>query len=416
MYSSVRPPFLRQRSTSSPQLGLVNVSVQEAGIIFSAAERATARRRRPTSELSPGPSFLTQTIEQNSPSPFDLLSTAVDRPSHLANQLSTSSTSSVLTARPLPASIETGLEELAATHGPATSSTSNISPTKSTISSPTCPKRLVPNGILKDYADGLFLFTQSRLNNAVFPSDIPSDMNFNIPHITVDDPPDEIPELEVEEMNQLSRPPLRSRFSDWTTTDSDSVAEMSDLESLRFSSRRDSGVYTPDMDMSGMMSPDSFFSEVTPKVAQQERWTDAYGSCASSPTRGCFSMQQLASVTSSPPRTRSTSVASAAGSVSYFTGFDGFTEAAMDMNSFFADFEVLQSPYTPSTQESRSKRTSNLSMLAVASSGSDSIPPYTSAPIGQQPSHNELDTPTTPVQQMIEVDFHPPSWLVRAIG
>lgn len=407
MVSSMRPELLRQRSNSTPQLGLVNVSAQEAGILFSAAEKAAARRRRPMSELSPGPSMLKQPYQQESPCPFDLRSTGPYRPTHLAHQLSTSSTSSASTVEPLPASIQTGLEELAATQNSTLASSTLPTPIRRAVSSPVSPKRLVPNPTLKAYADGLFLFTRSRLNSTVPASNGPIDLSLLAPHIKVDEAPETTHELDVEETRRNSRPPLKSRFSDWTTTDTESVAELSDVESLNFSSRRDSGVYTPDMEVSGMMSPDSFFAEVTPKVAQSNRWTEI--SRASSPTRGCYSSRQPASAASSRPLTRSTSIASE--SFSYFAGFDSV--AAMGDSSLFPDIEVLQSPYTPSTQPPRSKRSSHLRMMAAASSSASDTPPL--CRVRTEPSL-PTSLPLTPGQQMGEVEMRPPSWLVRAIG
>lgn len=405
----MRPVLLHQRSNSTPQLGLVNVSVQEAGIIFSAAQKATARRRRPMSEFSPGPSVLKQTYEQNSPSPVDLRSTAPDRPSHLAHQLSTSSTSSTSTAEPLPASIETGLEELAATQNSTPASSTISSPLKRALTAPASPKRLVPNGMLKAYADGLFLFTQSRLNTTVPTSNMPIDLSLLVPHIAVDDASDTTSELSIEESRRNSRPLLRSRFSDWTTPDTESVAELSELGSLsRFSSRRDSGVYSPDMQAAGMMSPDSFFTEDTPKVRQTTRWTDSL-SRASSPTRGYCSSRQPASAASSGPRTRSTSVSD---SFSYFAGFDSMSAAA-EAATLLPDMDVLQSPYTPSTQPARSKRSSRL----VVSSASDTTPFFAAMKNPVEPAcAAALTLPVTPQAQMMEVDCRPPSWLVRAIG
>lgn len=415
MNSTMRPMLLRQRSNSTPQLGLVNVSVQEAGIIFSAAEKAAARRRRPMSEFSPGPSVLKQAYEQNSPSAVDLRSTPPDRPSRLAHQLSTSSTSSTATAEPLPASIQTGLEELASMQDSTPASSTLSSPLKRAFTSPTTPKRLVPNRNLKAYADGLFLFTQSRLNNAVPTSSMPIDLSLLVPHIQVDDASDTNSELSVEETRRNSRPLLRSRFSDWTATDSESVAELSDLEPLsRFSSRRDSGVFTPDMEASGLMSPDSFFAEVTPKVNQTSRWTDTI-SRASSPTRGRYSSRQPASAASSRPRTRSTSLSER---FSYFAGFDSAT-APGEASALFPDIEILQSPYTPSTQPPRSKRSSRLSMMC-SSSASDTTPflKAIANPIQMQDPPCPTALPVSPeVQlQMKEVEARPPSWLVRAIG
>lgn len=179
----MRPILSRQRSNSVPILDLVNVSVQEAGIIFSAAERAAARRR-PISEYSPGPSVVKLAGEQNSPSPIDLkTSTAPDRPSHLANQPSTSSDSSTSTVKPLPASIETGLEELASTKDRTPPSSVHSSPVQIVMPSPKSSRRSVPNQILKAYADGLFLFTQSRLNDTISFSQVPVDVSLPIPHI-----------------------------------------------------------------------------------------------------------------------------------------------------------------------------------------------------------------------------------------
>ena len=295
--STMRPILNMQRSNSVPILGFVNVSVQEAGAIFSAAERAPARTRRPILEFDPGPSVLKQAGDQNSPSPVDLKHYAVPhRLSHLENQLPTNSTSSSLIAEPPPSSIETSLEELAPIEDSTPSSSICSSPLQIAMPSPKSPKRLVPNQILKAYTDGLFLFTKSRFNNTVPSLQMPVDASLLVPHIKVTEPTIVIPDLEISESPEnrcTFRSSFHSRFSDWTATDTSSIAEFPGAGPLHFDSSRNSGFCTPDMEASGLMSPDSFFAEVTSKVNQSARWTNTPNgtSCASSSTLECWSTQ-----------------------------------------------------------------------------------------------------------------------------
>jgi len=402
-----------------PILGLVNVSVQEAGIIFSAAERAAARRRRPISEFSPGRSVLRQAGDQNSPSRVGLKHHAMpNRPSHLANQPSTNSasSSSSSTVEPLPASIETGLEELASIEDNTPSSSVRSSPLQMAMPSPKSPKRLVPNQILKAYADDLFLFTQSCLNNTITPSQMHVDASLLVPQTKVTEPTIVIPDLEISESPEnryTFRPPLKSRFSDWTTTDTDSIAEFSDPGSLHFDSSRNSGFCTPDMEASGLMSSDSFFAEVTPKVNQSVRWinTPNETSRASSPTRGCWSAQVASSVASSRPSTRSASI-NAEEEFSYFAGLDGASatvEGQAHCWPMDSPFEILKGAYTPSTQSARS---SHLSLKVLSSSPSDTTPFFASQADGVNSIPLNAAAST---QQMMEVEAGPPSWLVSAI-
>src|SRR5262249_48192541 len=163
----------------------------------------------------------------------------------------------------------------------------------------------------------------------------------------------EIAEL-PDDRNTL-RPPLQSHFSDWTATDTDSIAEFSDNGSLHFDSSRNSVFCTPDMEASGLMSPDSFFTGVTPKVNQSARWTSTLDeiSRATSPTRGYWSAQFPASVTSSRPMTGSASVNAEEG-FSYFAGFDEAAAATVEEQAHCrpmdSSSEIPRSPHMPSAQ------------------------------------------------------------------
>lgn len=283
--------------------------------------------------------------------------------------------------------------------------------------SPKSPKRFVPNQILKAYADGLFLFTQSRLNDTISYSQVPDDASQLVPHIEVTEPTTAIPDLQISELLDVGhtfRPPLQSRFSDWGTTDTDSIAEFSDTGSLHFDSSRNSGFCTPDMEASGLMSPDSFFAEVTPKVSQSALWTNTLNdiSRASSPTRGCWSTQFPASVASSQPRTRSTSI-NADDKFSYFSEFDEATAMAEEQDHcqpMESPSEIPKSSYMSSAQ---SVRSNHLSLkVVIPSSANDTTPFFASRMDGVNSIPLNGSVPT---QQMMEVEARPPSWLLKAI-
>lgn len=281
--------------------------------------------------------------------------------------------------------------------------------------SPKSPTRFVPNQLLKAYADSLFLFTQARLNNTVPSSQLPIDISSLVPHIEVTDVTPIITDLEVSELPEdrhSFRPPLQSHFSDWTATDTDSITEFSDTGSLHFDSSRNSGFCTPDMEALGLMSPNSFFTEVTPKVNQSARWTNTLNdmSRASSPTRGFWSTQASTSVTSSRPRTRSTSF-SAEDGISYFMGFDESAatveEQAHPMESSLS--EIPRSSCMPSAQSTRSN---HLSLKVMPSLASDTTPFFASRVDGVNSIPLNAGAST---QQMMEVETRPPSWLLKAI-
>jgi hypothetical protein len=274
---------------------------------------------------------------------------------------------------------------------------------------PKSPKRFVANQLLKAYADSIFLFTKSLLNDTVPSFQAPIDVSLLVPHIEVTEPTTTISDIDISELPEnrhTFRPPLQSRFSDWTATDTDSITEFSDIGSLHFDSSRNSGFCTPDMEALGLMSPDSFFTEVTPKVNQSTRWTNTLNdmSRASSPTRGFWSAQASASVTSSRPRTRNTSL----------SADDGFDEAAATMEEQAHPMQKsssLEIPKNPCMPSANSTRSNHLSLKVMPSSASDTTPFFTSRMDGV----NSIRLNGTSTQQMMEVEARPPSWLLRTI-
>lgn len=230
-----RPEIPRQRSTSLPA-GLASMNAEEAGILFSAAERATSRRRKNLS-LHPSPSSgssrtvrpgssscsTPNTIKRCKPTSQETIATVIVHPQEPEDYLTASQASS-------------------STMSPSTSSVDTSNLFKALPVSPISPnRRQVTNPSLKSYADQLFQFTQNRLVTAM-PQGPPAQEKRE----SVQTVKELIPPSLARTHSQ--RPSLESHFSDWSIATGNS--------------RRDSLALSPlpalDMDTS-LLSPDSFF-------------------------------------------------------------------------------------------------------------------------------------------------------------
>jgi hypothetical protein len=412
-HPSFRPNFSRQRSNSVPVFGLVNVSAEERSVLFNAAERATARRRRPVSVDSPGPA-MSKGYDPESIQPrafnFSTPSRRGFGGSHLRNAVpsivseqSTPSDEDEITptrddSKPLPAlplesmteTPTTSLENMDQRPVVAEQTQSAVS---SPSSSPISPRRQVPNQTLKAYADGLFLFTRSRLQTAA-PQNLKS-LGLSVDSSSEESPPP-TPELEEDEVREMSpvRPPLRSQFSDWSATTTDSEDDYDG-----YLSSAPASPHTPDMNTS-LLSPDSFFGvDITPRVAQRTQWTSLSSARPSSGIEAAAPQSLRSSTTFGTTSANSTS-----DTFSYFTGFDSVTAAVETTSSQnHTPLELLQSPYYTPSRTQPPLPNSHASHSEPTSSVSDFTPFY------------RVEGLTPGMDEMIDLS-RPPSWLVRAIG
>lgn len=404
-----RPTFSRQRSNSVPALfSLANVSDEEACVLFSAAERATARRRRPVSVDSPGP-IINNTHYQadvpkrafnfSTPSRFGIgkspLRNTVARilvdqivepekeeeKSEVVVQEEDEETPSYeVEPAPIPSRELLSPDCMISIRSP--SSCSNAS-----SQDPTSPRRQVADQNLKAYADGLLLFTQSRLNN-VAPQTVylPGQLSDS----SVPPTPDLVHEQDVMEL-RFQRPTLRSHFSNWSSTTGE-TEEDDEAESRRMSFASSMEPRTPDEE-SDMISPDSFFNEATPRVLQATEWTSISSARPSSQISATanlrYSYASSSSNTMNDPNSES---------FSYFTGFDSVSAfASSQFSASPFDHQVLQTPPTPSGIPSR--------MRSRPSSSANNFTPF---------SRESRRRPHTPMGEAMDVS-RPPSWLVRAV-
>jgi hypothetical protein len=410
-HSFNRPAFSRQRSNSAPAFGLFNVSAEERSVLFNAAERATARRRRPVSVDSPGPTmFKGYDVESIQPKAFNF--STPSRHGFVGSKLRNAlprivsdqpmpsdedeTTPTKDSSKPLPSLPEESMDETRTDSLDQTPVVVERHPSaaNTTLSPPISPRRQVQNQTLKAYADGLFLFTRSRLQTTA-PQNLKS-LGLTLDFGSEESPPP-TPELEeedeeVREMNSI-RPQLRSQFSDWSATTTDSEDDYDG-----YLSSAPASPHTPDMN-TDLLSPDSFFnSEITPRVAQRTQWTTLSSARPSSEAEAALESFR------SSTNTASTSANSTSDAFSYFTGFDSVTasvETRFSQND--SPLELLRSPhYTPS--RSQPLLPNNFSSHSEpTSSVSDFTPFY------------RVEGLTPGMDEMIDLS-RPPSWLVRAIG
>lgn len=405
-----RPQMSRKRSNSVPStFGLVNVTSAERLVLCSAAERATARRRRPVSVDSPGPvvhdSYDQEVVPRrafhfSTPSRQGIDSSAFK---HARSNTSNSTQSEDeatprLEDKPLPPPPPHAMDEtpIVVVKTPSIANAPHSPPT-----SPISPRRQVVNPNLKAYADGLFVFTQSRLNTAA-----PRNLNMlgHSHDLNYGDSPPPTPELEAETEEEAEepvtemkpqRPVLQSSFSDWSATNYDSDA---DRAYISFSEPR-----TPEFD-TGLLSPDSFFNvEVTPRVIPPNPWATISSARPSSGVQGA--LHPLDSPKQTGQTQTITTSSTTSDSFSYFSGFDSVT-ASNDVrfSQAMSPLELLTSPYTPARTQPPPPRFSIPihTRNQPTSSASDSTPFYRisgEARWGEMADHSR-----------------PPSWLIRAIA
>lgn len=217
-----RPNLNRQRSNSVPTPQCINFSAEEASMLFTAAERATARRRR---NISVDDNDMGSTLSRKRTSrSLDDLSSRPGK-DRLPPVLSGPSTPSTEIHR------RTGSDGSLYPDTPSTTRQSRIPiPGRS----PTSPARLVSTTSMKAYADGLHAFTQSRLHNAIesaphfaehiiapSPPISPSQFVFPEPPQLFPDVLEDDPHLGV----MPKRPHLTSHFSNWSSTSAEDDEE-----------------------------------------------------------------------------------------------------------------------------------------------------------------------------------------------
>jgi hypothetical protein len=195
------PVLHRERSYSLPP-GLALMSAEEATMIFSAAEKATSRRRR---MVSVGPPFGRRPISDSgsnssASSPEYGPVTPQNGSKDLVNQAAAHHVDSQL-------NFAWGADD--ATEADATEPFPALPVFPA---SPTFPRRLVGSPMEKTYADGLYEYTRSRLGTTVAP-------RFRIDSLTSDNH-----EIDQPSAKRVSRPALTSHFSDWSITTCDPLS------------------------------------------------------------------------------------------------------------------------------------------------------------------------------------------------
>jgi hypothetical protein len=379
-----RPAIPRQRSNSLPP-GLASMNAEEAGILFSAAERATARRRRARS--------IHHTRLPDSPPVSDndspLSTVTAFKPSPLRQNTSIRESMN----KPLPAPPITTPDQLIELSTSERRVPSEIALSESFLStlpvSPLSPiKRQVTSKSLKSYADGLFSFTHN-----VLASTIPTIQGDTHQSSTI---PSELQEL-ASPVKYPFRPRLESKFSDW------SIATGANQES-----RRDSMAVTPIDLNSALLSPDSFFGvEETPRRAEFDFNVNRFSgiSFASSET-----YEPPSSVPPLTPPSRSPLLAEDK-EISYFTNFDQYLNTdnwplrnETPQENVMIDLSPLElepTPAPPPTQRKRSATTLRM--------------PARSAPLLRPNAPPPWSQPSTPYQ-VADIAIMVPNQVIKAIG
>jgi hypothetical protein len=384
-----RPENPRQRSNSLP-IGLASMNAEEAGMLFSAAEKATARRRRIVSVDSPAWSESPCT----SPNSFPMPSVSTIKPSPLSQFMSFSGVHASESAQ---ADLRAHRESLRnfETDQNAVALESPDFMLSPQLSLPISPRRQVASRPLKDYADGLFMFTQSRLTTTIPqppPTAIPC-----VPDLQINEEP------VSRQLDFFPRPALMSHFSDWSTnTGSDGLD----------SSRRASMTTPPELDIS-LMSPDSFFgpgnASSTPKLGYSG--ASSSRTYASSPTYDPPS--ELPART--PPSRAQFPVQSQMEEFSYFTNFDQYynRDSIDTVQPASPDALVIDlspdddSPAVPVAAPRRPRTDTAVRDAAVQRRCCGT------------PGSGNVSTPSTPFDRGVhiaEVAVRIPHWLVGAIG
>lgn len=282
-----RPSFFRKRSKSVPTLGWASIPAAEAGILFSTAEKAASRRRRPKSEHSPNAHHWEESDETLRP--LSPVKASEPFPAELRDISYFSEAASLSSPTPTPTtphfrdiSYETPKQQSRVTfESPdfrqiqyvtpelivSNFEDDNVSTIESTVeedhydevlSTPTTITSIPsPVSDLRDYAASLRHFTKSRLeivvpkppsrNDSVIPLGGNDSYFF---HFSPPATPQTFDTLRPE------RPKLTSHFSDWSQTTADD-----DMDPL---SRVGSALQTPEESPRFMDSPSC---EATPRVA-----------------------------------------------------------------------------------------------------------------------------------------------------
>jgi len=395
-----RPEMARQRSNSLP-IGLAMMNAEEAGILFSAAERATARRRRIVSvydnlwtESSSGSSGASPlpTTTTLKPSPFKTIPHTANR-SHEAYRYMDEDSK---TLPPVPALDTSDLSN-------QTSPSSITSPRTLFSPLPVSPRRQVPSRTLKNYADSLFMFTQDRLNSAV--PQLQGSTSEPVPLIHIEEPRTVSPIVEG------GRPTLQSHFSEWSVQ-----SREPDTGTLPVSWR--TSAPPSDFDF-GLMSPDSFFGEIaqtTPQFGCSESRSDGSGSTYAS--SGTY--EPLSSFPASTPASQVSTKQTTNEEFSYFANYNQYfangrsstvtqilEERPESLVIKLSPIEI-QSPYTPP----------HVSFLRQRANTAIRDPVRVTTGGTPEPNSRSNTSPTTPLEQMqvADVAVRVPQWLIGAIG
>jgi hypothetical protein len=406
--SSHRPYIpQRQRSTSLPP-GLACMNTQEAVIIFSAAEKATARRRRIQSVDTPA---WAESDANTSSEPTPMPSASTIKPSPLSQFMNSSGihhaaemAQNMTGQQPRRQTLQPMTVHISP---PATPDLDASFPDDLDHSLPVSPRRQVASRSLKDYADGLFQFTQNRLTSTV--PNVPVQALLQSIEITE--------EPVSSQLDKFPRPGLQSRFSDWSTVGMNSQAPTRDQ------SRRSSLATPPEVDI-GLMSPNSFFGagQATPKLGHSG--ASSARTFASSPTYDPPTKMPEATPPSRPVPVQ----VSNSEEFSYFANFDSFynRESATGIDN---------EESTQSSEEQPEAMIIDLSPFEQTASASPMIPfqrrqradtsildPTYRRTCGSNKntpgSGRNGSTPSTPFErgiQYAEVAVKIPHWLVGAI-
>jgi hypothetical protein len=393
-----RPQYSRQRSNSLPA-GLANMNAQEAGMLFSAAERATARRRRPFSIHTPYRIPVVDSPKVPIHQRFDSAETIRPSPppkdTPLAQPQPTLAPSAVITKRPRTALRDLDINQaMNGRTSPALVSTLKSLPVP--VISPT--RRQVGTTSLKSYADGLFQFTQTRLVST-------------IPNV-LSPPPTSTADVFSDndyspKVNQRSpRPAFESKFSDWSVTTCESRQSM--IQEPEFSTQQF------DIDPS-LMSPDSFFGgfDDTPKRKNFSVRTFQSGY----PSSEAYGPQSGEHQPLTPPPCLPEPIVSPVEEFSYFSNYDqymdttatskadiiGATEALESLAIEISPMESSQYLITP--PPSILQRANSDLQAPVLSRSCSGTPGYTFA----------VSSPATPYQ-LADVAVRIPNWLISSIS
>ena len=394
-----RPEISRQRSNSLP-IGLAMMSKEEAGIIFSAAERAHSRRRRTIAFHGPGSNE--SPLESHEISPFPTTSTL--KPSSLSFMLRSPPQSGC--TQETDQYMDEDSESLS--HVPALEPSSpcqtspSIQSTHSLLNSfPISPRRRVARP-LKGYADGLFSFTQSLLNST-------------IPQVQTSSPPP-VPFIYAEEPTTSSedaggrRPMLQSHFSAWSESTQETGAGM-----LPNSWRTSFDPNSSDFDF-GLMSPDSFFGE----AQTTPRFGNSIGHNARRESSGYASSGTYEPPTSFPastPQSRGTKF-STKDDFSYFSDFSQFCDRNGRPDSLVIDLSPIEAIRTPRTPPPALGQRADTAIRDPVPREPVIVSSCTAS--GTPGSGSMISSPHSPLEhlevQTADVAVRVPNWLIGAIG